>query len=51
VFGQKHGEELRSLGTKAEIFYVDGKDLSWYGARIPAALARLSKITRTFSRV
>jgi len=50
VFGRKHGEDLRARGAKGEIVYVDGKDLSWYGPRIPAALARLWKITSDISR-
>jgi len=50
AFGRKHGEELRTLGAKAEIVYVDGRDLSWYGPRVPAALERLSEIFRDLSR-
>jgi hypothetical protein len=41
---------LCARGAKAQIFYVDGKDLCWYGPRIPRALQRLSKITHDISR-
>ena len=50
VFARKHGEELRTHGLKGEIYYVDGRDLSWYGPRVPSALARLLTITREISR-
>ena len=49
VFRRKHGEELRTLGAKAQILYVDGRDLSWYGPRVPYALERLSIIIRDIS--
>jgi ABC-type Fe3+-hydroxamate transport system substrate-binding protein len=51
VFGRKHGEELHARGAKAQIFYVDGKDLCWYGPRIARALTRLLKITEVISRI
>jgi ABC-type Fe3+-hydroxamate transport system substrate-binding protein len=51
VFSRKHGEELRTHGAKAQIFYVDGKDLCWYGPRIARSLARLLKITDVISRI
>jgi ABC-type Fe3+-hydroxamate transport system substrate-binding protein len=51
AFGRKHGEELRTRGAKAEILYVDGRDLSWYGPRVPSALERLSIISRDISRI
>ncbi len=50
VFGAKHAAELRRRGATAPIFCVDGKDLSWYGPRIPQALERLWKITDMISR-
>lgn len=46
VFSRKHGEELRTHGIIGKIHYIDGKDLSWYGPRIPRALDRLLTITR-----
>lgn len=43
VFEQKHADELRAAGVDARFLFVDGKDLAWYGPRIPAALERLSR--------
>ncbi|MFT5042837.1 MAG: ABC-type Fe3+-hydroxamate transport system substrate-binding protein [Hyphomicrobiaceae bacterium] len=40
-FTPLHAPDLRGAGINAPILYVDGKDLSWYGPRIPAALVRL----------
>lgn len=42
VFEEKHAGELREAGVRARLALVDGKDLAWYGPRIPAALERLS---------
>lgn len=42
VFEAKHAEELREAGLIARFVLVDGKDLAWYGPRIPAGLARLA---------
>ena len=42
VFEKKHADELRSAGIEARFLFVDGKDLAWYGPRIPAAIERLS---------
>lgn len=50
AFSRKHGDELRRAGAKAVILYVDGKDLAWYGPRIPSALERLWIITADISR-
>jgi hypothetical protein len=44
VFEDKHAAELRSAGIRSRFLLVDGKDLAWYGPRIPAALARLSSL-------
>ena len=41
AFAERHVPELRETGVNAPCRFVDGKDLSWYGARIPAALDRL----------
>src|SRR6185369_14929294 len=46
VFEPKHAEELRAAGVAAKTLLVDGKDLAWYGPRIPAALKRLSEAVR-----
>jgi ABC-type Fe3+-hydroxamate transport system substrate-binding protein len=46
VFEARHGEELRAAGARGRTVYVDGKDLAWYGPRIPAALERLSAALR-----
>ena len=46
VFERKHADELRAAGLDARFLLVDGKDLAWYGPRIPAALARLAKAVR-----
>lgn len=43
VFEPKHEDELRAAGVAARFLFVDGKDLAWYGPRIPAALERLSR--------
>lgn len=43
VFEEKHAGELRAAGLAARYLLVDGKDLAWYGPRIPAGLARLSR--------
>lgn len=43
VFEQKHAEELQAAGLASRFLFVDGKDLAWYGPRIPAALERLSR--------
>jgi ABC-type Fe3+-hydroxamate transport system substrate-binding protein len=41
VFATRHGVELEPL--RAEILFVDGRDLFWWGARTPAALERLGQ--------
>lgn len=47
-FSRKHLDELRGAGMDAARFFlIDGKDLSWYGPRIPGALGRLSGLLRT----
>ena len=46
VFERKHADELREAGLEAHFVLVDGKDLAWYGPRIPAALKRLSEQVR-----
>jgi ABC-type Fe3+-hydroxamate transport system substrate-binding protein len=40
-FEARHYDELRSAGVEARCATIDGKDLSWYGPRIPRALHRL----------
>jgi ABC-type Fe3+-hydroxamate transport system substrate-binding protein len=42
VFEEKHAAELRAAGVTGRIVFVDGKDLAWYGPRIPRALERLA---------
>ena len=46
LFGPKHGLELQGAGLQAPFVCIDGKDLSWYGPRIPGALARLCALQR-----
>ncbi len=46
VFEQKHAAELREAGLEARALLVDGKDLAWYGPRIPGALTRLAAQVR-----
>lgn len=43
VFEARHAEELRAAGLDARYLQVDGKDLAWYGPRIPESLERLSR--------
>lgn len=38
-FGTRHGAELRQV---APVWFVDGKDLVWWGTRTASALARLA---------
>ena len=40
-FTSLHVEELRKAGVSARFVLVDGKDLSWYGPRIPGSLLAL----------
>lgn len=44
IFGPEHAQELvqRGIGTDHVLF--DGKDLSWYGPRLPSALRRLAAL-------
>ena len=42
VFESRHADELRAAGLASRFVLVDGKDLAWYGPRIPAGLARLA---------
>ena len=51
AFSTKHADELRAHGAKSVILQVDGRDLSWYGPRIPGALRRLWTITADISRI
>ncbi len=45
AFGPEHAEELRAAGlSQARCELIDGKDLSWYGPRIPRSLARLRRL-------
>ena len=46
VFEPRHADELRAAGVAATYLHVDGKDLAWYGPRIPAAIERLSAVVR-----
>jgi len=43
VFEARHVDELRAAGLTSRFLHVDGKDLAWYGPRIPQALERLSR--------
>ncbi len=42
MFGPTHGRELVEAGVVERFVCIDGKDLSWYGPRIPGALQRLA---------
>lgn len=45
AFGPEHIDELRAAGlVQPRYERIDGKDLSWYGPRIPQALARLRRL-------
>jgi len=46
AFEARHADELRSAGLDARYLLVDGKDLAWYGPRIPASLERLAREVR-----
>lgn len=46
VFESKHADELKAAGLASHFLLVDGKDLAWYGPRIPLGLARLSAAVR-----
>jgi hypothetical protein len=46
VFESKHADELKAAGLASHFLLVDGKDLAWYGPRIPQGLARLSAAVR-----
>jgi ABC-type Fe3+-hydroxamate transport system substrate-binding protein len=47
VFTSKHADELREAGLASTRFVlIDGKDLAWYGPRIPDALRRLAEVAR-----
>lgn len=41
AFTQEHARELHAQGVPGQPFLVDGKDLAWYGPRLPGALRRL----------
>lgn len=44
AFDARHIDELRAAGLdEARFLLLDGKDLAWYGPRIPAALGRLGE--------
>lgn len=46
VFERRHADELLAAGLDARFLLLDGKDLAWYGPRIPQALGRLSRAVR-----
>ena len=45
VFTAEHGRELAAEGVGARYEPIDGKDLSWYGPRLPGALRRLAALS------
>lgn len=49
VFEDKHADELRAAGVDAHYLLLDGKDLAWYGPRIPEALDRLGQVVAAVS--
>ena len=42
VFEEKHVKELTDLGFRGRFELISGKDLSWYGPRMPEAVTRLA---------
>jgi ABC-type Fe3+-hydroxamate transport system substrate-binding protein len=44
VFAAEHAQELADLNIGTLHRLIDGKDLSWYGPRLPAALRRLAAL-------
>ncbi|RMF22552.1 MAG: cobalamin-binding protein [Deltaproteobacteria bacterium] len=49
-FSLEHRTELREAGIDVPAVLIDGRDLSWYGPRIPRALARLRALRRELAR-
>ncbi len=47
AFEAGHADELREAGLRARFVMVDGKDLAWYGPRIPHALQALGAAVTT----
>jgi ABC-type Fe3+-hydroxamate transport system substrate-binding protein len=45
-FGPEHAREIEREVTGVPIVFVDGRDLFWWGARTPAAAARLATSLR-----
>lgn len=45
AFSLEHAQELCDRGFTASIAPIDGRDLSWYGPRLPGALDRLSSLS------
>jgi len=41
AFSLEHAEELCEFGFSCSVAPIDGRDLSWYGPRLPVALGRL----------
>ena len=46
AFSTVDAAELASLHDEARVVHVDGKDLFWYGARLPQSLASLATVLR-----
>jgi ABC-type Fe3+-hydroxamate transport system substrate-binding protein len=46
-FGERHREELESVGPTV---FIDGKDVTWWGVRTPAAVDRLSDLVGSLER-
>ena len=49
VFSAKHADELAALGIGERFELFCGKDLSWYGPRMPAAIERLAALAARVS--
>lgn len=45
AFSLEHAQELCDRGFTASIAPIDGRDLSWYGPRLPEALERLALLS------
>ena len=43
AFAERHAAEVRDVLPAAEVRFVDGRDLFWWGIRTPAAAGRLAR--------
>ena len=45
AFSLQHAQELCDRGFSASVAPIDGRDLSWYGPRLPGAVERLALLS------